>query len=225
MVDQIRLTDAGSLQLRRLPLPRSRLIHIRAALSAPEAETSLRPLVVADLLRRLVEWHGAQAVVTAPFAPPDLLRFNVHPPDVVLAPAPVDVLVGAVTSNALSLPVAPIIGIMPAREELALRLHLLNTPYTSPVVLDAASLTVADRRLARWRSWVASDAAAPSAAVPNGYAARLLDRAADDLDTRGILVLLDEIGSDGAVEPGGRFEFLVSADRLLGLDLAAGLWS
>jgi hypothetical protein len=219
------LRNARTGRRERLPIGGSRLLRIHVAAPASDLDTVLRPLLVADLIRRFAELQGAQAVVTAPSPVPDAAAFNVHPPQIAPAPAPADVLVGDLAAGALSVAPGPLTGSLTAAHPLAARLLLLSAPHAVSVAVDPVGAAIAAERLARWRGWVRRDAAAPSAALPAGYAATALERATDELDTASIVALLNEIGTDGSIARGARFEFFMWADRLLGLDLAAGLWN
>lgn len=222
----LRLRDAVSGELRDVGRRRSSLVGIRVAPGAGSAE-ALRRALVADLIRRVVELHGGQAAVTTTGAVPNLLPYNVHPPTADLPPSTPDVVVGDAYPGSLSVAVGPVsdLDAGDARDPVALRLLLLSAHHTSPVVLRSSVLVKAAHRLAGWRELVRRTAAAPSGAIPAGYAARLLARADDDLDLRGVLDLLEEIAADASVADGARFELFLYADRLLGLDLTLGQWT
>jgi hypothetical protein len=199
------LRNARTGRRERLPIGGSRLLRIHVAAPASDLDTVLRPLLVADLIRRFAELQGAQAVVTAPSPVPDAAAFNVHPPQIAPAPAPADVLVGDLAAGALSVAPGPLTGSLTAAHPLAARLLLLSAPHAVSVAVDPVG--------------------GAGAGLPAGYAATALERATDELDTASIVALLDEIGTDGSIARGARFEFFMWADRLLGLDLAAGLWN
>lgn len=219
----LRLRDAGSRELRTVPLAGRRRVSVAWVPSPAGRSGALRPALTADLIRRLVELRGGQAVVSASELS-DLLRYNIHPADRGVPPAAADVVVGAVMSGRLSVAVGPISGpALVGGDPLALRLLVLAAPHAAPVVVDRAGVAAASTRLAGWRRVVVWGAAVPSSSIPPRYVGELHERACDDLDTPGLLDLLDRIASDDDVSPGSRLEFLLYADRLLGLDLAAGL--
>lgn len=216
----LRLRDAASGELREVGRSRSSLVRIRLV---PGAGTQvLRRAVVADLIRRVVELGGGQAVVGAGGPVPDLLSYNVHPADPDAPEGPDDVVVGADSGGAVSVGVGPVSEPDTRVDPLALRLLLLSTPHAAPVVLHPAAAARAGERLSIWRDLVRRTASVPSAPMPTAYQTRLLAMARNDLDIGGVAALVDEISGDPSAE-GARFEFLMYADRLLGLDLAAEL--
>jgi hypothetical protein len=222
----LRLRDAGSGTLRAVPVDARRLLSVAWAPTAADLLNTLRPALVADLIRRVVELHGAQVDVRTSGDVPDLLPYNVHPATPPLSPGAADVAVGAAAPGRVVVEVGPAIGPeLRAADPLALRLLLLAAPRATAVVVDAEGLAAASLRLAGWRQIVVRDASGPSAAIPPRYLGALHARAADDLDSPGLLDLVDRIAGDDDVRAGSRLEFLLYADRVLGLDLAAGLGS
>ena len=103
-------------------------------------------------------------------------------------------------------------------DPLAIRLALLSFPYYRPADLTEDMLAQARLTLARWRRRVAEWAQSPSRPAPAPVANRL-KAAFDDLDTAAALALLRGLEPDDDVPPGAKFETLVYADRILGLDL------
>lgn len=212
-----RVRDAATNEFAVLPRGVRILVAVDPGVSPPRAA------LVADLIRRVAELRGGQARVTATSALPDLMACNIHPA-AVAADDQADVVVGRVVPGRLCLDVAPVEGSLPdAVPPLAARLLILGEPYRRPVALDGPALVAAGERLDRWRDLVAAWAGFPSAAMPPPAVVAMFDRAGDDLDTPGVLGLLDRLAGDDGVSPGARFEFFVYADRLLGLDLAAHL--
>lgn len=217
----LRLRDAASGELRAVGRSRSSLVRIR--LVPGTGSQVLRRAVVADLIRRIVELRGGQALVSAAGPVPDLVPYNVHPTDPGLPEASSDAVVGARSGSAVSVGVGPVSDPDTWGDPLALRFLLMCTPHASPVVLHPAAVAQGAERLSAWRDLVRIAASAPSAPMPTGYRTRLLALARNDLDVGGVAALVDEIGGDRSVAEGARFEFLMYADRLPGLDLAADL--
>lgn len=222
---RLRIRNADFDELCEVPLPGRRPLSIAWAPTAPDLLNTLRPALVADLVRRLVELRGGQAAVHTAGPVHDLVRFNVHPASEPPAGG-ADIAVGAGAAGHLSVAVGPATAAVAGQvEPLAARLALLAAPHAAPVSVDAATLAAASLRLTRWRHLLVHWAGLPSAAMPTRYVAGLADRAADDLDIPGLLDLVERAAGDDGVPEGGRFEFLLYADRVLGLDLAAGLGS
>ncbi|MBD0421473.1 hypothetical protein H0H10_20320 [Streptomyces sp. TRM S81-3] len=107
----------------------------------------------------------------------------------------------------------------------ALRMALLARRRNVPVRLDAAVLGDARAALLRRRRAVADWARQPSRPVPDKVRDRLRAAWEDDLDTPGVLRILDEVASDPDLPDGARFEIHAYADRFLGLDLTRDLGS
>lgn len=214
-----RLRDAGTGELAVL----ARAVGVRVVVEPGRPSATLRAALTADLVRRVAELRGGQARVTASTPLPDLTAHNVHPAATV-GEENADVVVGEVVPGRLSLEVGPVEpeGSV-SGPPLAARLLLLGERYRRPVRLEPQRLAEGEERLRRWRDLVVEWAGFPSAGMPASYVEAMRDRAADDLDTPGVLALLDRVAADDQVPPGGRFEFFMYADRLLGLDLAAHL--
>jgi hypothetical protein len=216
----LRLRDTGTAT--RVPVPiggrRTRV------LIADGDGPVLRRALTADLIRRVVELEGGQADVRTSKDLPDLLAYNIHPAPLADPGWRPDVVVGSGTGVGPSLAIGGLFGAPPASADpLVVRLCLLTARHGDPATLDAAELGSASARLGRWRRLVREWADAPSGRMPAGHLADLLDRAADDLDTQGMLAVAEAAAGDESVPAGGRFELLLHADRLLGLDLAADL--
>ncbi|MFI5793870.1 hypothetical protein [Streptomyces sp. NPDC051677] len=112
----------------------------------------------------------------------------------------------------------------PAPDPAVLRLALLSTPRTEPVLLDAAVLGEAHDTLVRWRRAVADWARRPSRPVPEDVRGRLRTAWEDDLDMPEVLRVLRWVADAGPELPdGARFETYAYADRLLGLELTRDL--
>ena len=185
----------------------------------------LRRAFTADLIRRVVELEGGQADVrTTTHLPDDLMAYNIHPAGLADPGWRADVVVGSRPGIGAVLEVGGFHGDPPASaDSLVVRLLLLTARRADPVTLDAGALATARARLSGWRRLVREWADVPSDRMPTGHLADLLDRAGDDLDTPGMLAVVAAAATDDSVPVGGRFELLLYADRVLGLDLAADL--
>lgn len=105
------------------------------------------------------------------------------------------------------------------RDPAAVRLALMSAPYGDAVDLNDADFVSACETVTRWRRLVGVWAESPSRPIPEGIA-RQVGSAFRDLDMVPVLALLRDLASDEAIAPGARFETIVFADRVLGLDLA-----
>ncbi|MGW0826893.1 hypothetical protein [Streptomyces sp. NPDC002845] len=215
----LRITDArtgGPIEVRR------GLTRVQAQVPGSDT-TSLRVLLVADVLARALELSGTPVFTVA--APPPELReradaLGIHPaeptatgggqvlhvtgPDV---PSPSGIHVEVAPASAPAGPATP------------LRLALLAHPRHSPVDLDAPALAEAEETLARWRKAVATWATRPSRPIPEAVHQDLRAAWEDDLDIPAVLAVLRRVESAGDLPDGARFETYAYADRLLGLDL------
>lgn len=112
-----------------------------------------------------------------------------------------------------------------ADDLLAFRLAVLAVPYQERLVLDAAELSRAAATLDRWRSWVAEWADHPSSPIPRDTAHQVYGALADNVDVAGVFAILERLSGDPAVSDGAKFETFVHVDRILGLDLPRYLGS
>ena len=166
---------------------------------------TLRPWVVADLLRRTGDLSGLRVRVTSDGpAPSWLSRANVHPP-VDGAPVADLHLAGRVAEDEAA----------PGGDLLAQRLRVLLTPYGEPTAGGDAA-----QHLTAWRSQVAQWAELASAPIDEAARADLLAALREDLDSPRALRRLARVADDPALPGGAKFETFAWADRLLGLDLA-----
>jgi hypothetical protein len=210
------------------------LLRVCASLGDSSWLDGARVLVVADVLRRVVEdVHGGQAllgVLAGSSTPPMAEPLSVRAPSVVAASmeeitarlgGPVDLVVGQQDSspNLLVGPV-PAVEALDDDDPLAVRLVLLGARYAEPVSVTASTLGQAAETLrarrARVREW-AEHPSAPMPAKPIEHARAALD---DDLNVPAVLDVLDAVAHDDAVAPGAKFEAFVFLDRVLALDLA-----
>ncbi len=93
----------------------------------------------------------------------------------------------------------------------AIRLALLDKHYRSDWEWTEAKLTTAIDRLQAWRTWAAQPAGSETELLQ-----RMRERLADDLDTRGVLNLIDG-QVDQETQPSETS--LAAIDALLGIDL------
>jgi hypothetical protein len=207
--------------------------------------TSLRLLLLADLVARTAEVQGVQSAVAVVFArtvPQQLTEFEraatwlgIHPPATrITLPqseqspgGPLDV---HVTTGAADFGAAGIVlrcgalgvdadAVRADDNMLALRLALLCVPHAQDAKLAGTDLASAIDKLANSRELVARWAESPSRPMPDRIAGAL--RAAfDDLDTKLAIRLLRDVVDDPGIAPGAKFEAFAFADRILGLELA-----
>ncbi|CNG67190.1 cysteinyl-tRNA synthetase [Mycobacterium tuberculosis] len=187
-----------------------------------------RTLVVADLLRRVVQRSGRRVrLVTAPLAAGgDHADYSVASVEVRTEPLPdADVYVTAGEQvDALCLVVPAETGGKPP-DALVARLAMLEVPYREPVDLADARLTAASKRLDAWRGKVAEWATSPGRPMNREYANQAEAALADDLDTPGALAVLDRLAADPDVPPGAKLETFIHLDMLLALGLVAAIGS
>jgi hypothetical protein len=219
------LMDARTGQPRPLAAPGTR------RLLAAYCPGSLRAALTADLIRRTGERHNLVVTVVTHTCdasePPDLMRFNIHPPTGVLPPdtAPdVHVLrpgdTGPWPAGRIDVPVGDDPGtalVAAGGDPLALRLAVLARHRTGA---PPTSVAEAWARLTELRRDVAPAAESPSAPMPASRIAAIHRAVDDDLDTPRALILMEALRGDPEVAAGSRFEALVHLDRTLGLDLA-----
>jgi hypothetical protein len=202
----------------------------------------LRVLLVADVLTRIAELQGLQAVtVLAADSPPpagldeDLSALGIHRPAVLASRADAGALLGGsahvhVATGAAGSGQAGdavLIGVG-AVQDLTRRaacgnrgdlLALLSCPYRQPVTLTQAALADTAELAGRWRHRVAGWASQPSWPVPAEAAAAIRDAVDDDLNTLAALDLLHGVESRPDIPAGAKSETFLFVDRVLGLEL------
>jgi cysteinyl-tRNA synthetase len=104
-------------------------------------------------------------------------------------------------------------------DPLALRLTFLSRRPGEQQDLTWDALAGADQALRRWRELVAEWAESPSKPMCAEVTAQFGAAFDDDLDTSAALRALDQLARDPEIPPGSKFESFMNADRLLGLDL------
>jgi hypothetical protein len=187
-----------------------------------------RTLVVADLLRRVVQRSGRRVrLVSTPLAAggdyTDYAVASVEVLDEPLADADVYVTAGEPV-DALCVTVPAETGGKPS-DALTARLAMLEVPYREPVELSDARLTAAAERLDAWRGKVAEWATSPGRPMSREYADQADAALADDLGTSGALAVLDRLAADPDVPPGAKLETFIHLDMLLALGLVAAIGS
>lgn len=218
----LRLRDARTGSLTPV-LPSSGGV-LRVHVNAP----GVRPLLVADLLRRTVTvFHSWRCLVTAIETAAAAEVLNIHPSGAMPENGHADLLVGTVAPTEASIEVGsftldPHVDI---REPLALRLALLDSAHHEPVEFGRAPIAAAEETLKRWRFAVATWAKSPGAPIPPDYRQRFVDALEENLGTAAAFQVLREIEADESVAAGAKFETFAFADRLLGLDLASEIGS
>ena len=226
-------------------------VPLRVCVHGPAGGTwsgppDLRVLLVADVLTRIAELQGMEAitVLAADSAPPagfdeDLGALGIHPPAVLASCAeargmlggPAHVHVARIAPGSGDGEGGVLIGVGPVEDLtqwaaggdrgdlLALRLALLSCPYREPAKLTQAALADAAESVAQWRRQVAEWAGEPSRPVPAEAASVIRDAFDDDLDTVAALDLLRSVGSRQDVPAGAKFETFLFVDRVLALEL------
>ncbi|MEU6350789.1 hypothetical protein ABZ896_15845 [Streptomyces sp. NPDC047072] len=201
--------------------------------------TSLRVLLVADLLVRALElggtpvWSlltgeheqaelhaGAAALGIRPFED----RRDVGPGWGEAQIIHVVRADGTAPTDGVRVAVAPVEeAAVPAdADPTAVRLALLSVRRDRAARLDPAALGEARETLVRWRRSVAAWARHPSRPVPEEVRGRLRTAWEDDLDVPEVLRELRRV-EEADVPEGARFETYAYADRLLGLELTRDL--
>ncbi|MFC9125292.1 hypothetical protein ACFT4A_00405 [Streptomyces sp. NPDC057099] len=222
----------------------------RVEVHAPDFDTtSLRVLLVADLLVRALELGGTpvwalltggrrQAELRAGAAALGIRPFE-DSPDVSAGLGEAQVIhvavEGGTATDGVRIDVAPAQPDIPdpsahpdtrdGADPGVLRLALLARHHSAPALLEAAALDEARDTLARWRGAVARWARLPSRPVPDEVRRRLRDAWEDDLDLPRVLDILHDVETEPELPDGARFETYAYADRLLGLDLTRDLGS
>ncbi|MFE9836942.1 hypothetical protein ACFYP4_17725 [Streptomyces sp. NPDC005551] len=191
--------------------------------------SSLRVLLVADVLARALE-IGGTPVVTVADPPAELraraLELGIRPAEAPTAPGgrTVHVLRTHATAadgrpgtvDGIHVEVAPAHG---TAEPGVLRLALLARPRRDVVDVDDDTAARAGELLTRWRAAVARWATRPSRPVPEDVKRQLRTAWEDDLDVPAVLEVLHRVERADGLPDGARFETYAYADRLLGLEL------
>jgi hypothetical protein len=247
LLGMLRLRDArtgSSVMVASSPVP------LRVCVHGPASGTwsglaDVRVLLVADVLTRIVELQGLQAVTVLAADGPlpaglgeDLSALGIGRPAVLAScedaaallggPAQVHVARDAPgpgdAGDAVVIGVGPVENLtQPAADGnrgdlLALRLALLSCPYRQPVTLTQAALADAAGSAGRWRHRVAEWASQPSRPIPAQAATAIRDAFDDDLNTVAALDLLHSMESRPDIPAGAKFETFLFVDRVLGLE-------
>lgn len=231
------------------PASRVLLMHVHGveADDRPVRLDELRPLLLADLVRRMGERRRLRVLTFYDVEPPrdDILALNIRPQE---HPAPagadvrIDLHIGPAGCSAslngspgrwaltgrVGLPEKPDAAYpsdvsAAGLDPLAVRQAFLAVGYRSPIELTWAVLREADETLKRWRRRVAEWAESPSHPIDMDRATPVQRALDDGLDTPLALRLLTELGDDESVPPGSRFETFLHFDHILGLGLPADI--
>ena len=200
----MRLYDEKTGNVEDLTLARPGVVRIAST-------GELRPLLVADLIRRVAGHHRLRPIAIWAAAP-EAEELNVRPAELTSGEA--DVHVGG-TVGRCSLP--PLDG----RDPLAVRLALLMRHYRTDVDLSGEDLREADESLTFWRRQVAGWAESPGKALSRAYVDEAVAALDSDLDTPRVFPVLSRLADDASVDPGAKFETAIKLDMILGLDLVA----
>lgn len=204
----------------------------------------LRALVVADVLRRVVESHGRQVVaaVDRPELTDDQVKVLDRATAALGIPAPMtsgpspdiraDVAVhadgarpvgGAATPVAVAgVPGWPSDAGLPgaAGDAQTVRLAMLGQGHGEPAALTPDRLADAGDTLAAWRRGVADWSREPSKPLPGEIRTAARAALAADLDTPKVLDLLRHVAEAPGIAPGSKFELFADLDRYLALELS-----
>jgi hypothetical protein len=201
----LRLYDEKTGNVEDLTLARPGVVRISSA-------AELRPLLVADLIRRVASHHRLRPIgIWA--AAPEAEELNVRPAELTSGEA--DVHVGA-TVGRYSLHDG-----RDGRDPLAVRLALLTRHYRTDVDLSVDDLREAEEELTSWRRQVAGWAESPGKALNRAYVDEAVAALDSDLDIPGVFPVLSRLAEDADVDPGAKFETVIKLDMILGLDLVA----
>lgn len=210
------------------------LLRVCASLGDSSWLDAARVLVVADVLRRVVEdVHGDQVLLgvwTGSSMLPVAEPLSVRAPSVVAVSmeeitarlgGPADVVVGQ-QDRGPNLVVGPVSGAeaLDDDDQSAVRLALLGARYAEPASVTASRLGQAAETVREWRARVREWAEHPSAPMPGEPIGRALAALDDDLNVPAVLDVMGVLARDAAVAPGAKFEAFVFLDRVLALDLA-----
>jgi hypothetical protein len=183
----------------------------RAGVIRVSSAAELRPLLVADLIRRLSGHHGLRAIGIWP-AVPGAEELGVRPAELTSGDA--DVHIGDTVGRCV---LAARDGIDP----IAVRLALLGRHYRSDVTLSGTDLAEADSALTWLRRRVAGWAESPGRPPNREYVEEAVAALDADLDTPAVFPVLSRLAGDESVPSGGKFETVIKLDMILGLDLVA----
>lgn len=213
----LRLYDATTQAARELR-PGPLRIHVHGA--------DPRVHVTADVLRRVAIRRGHQVLIGHSGAVPDWdpAELNVQPMEWPAGDA--DLHVGAANGHDAAgghLAVAAAPPSWPrGADPQAVRLAMLSTHYRTPLDPGQAFDAPAER-LRRWRALVATWANSPGRPMSAEYVAEAGAAFDDDLDTAGVVALLDRLAGDPEVPPGSKFETFAHLDLILALDLVSAI--
>ena len=226
-------------------------VTVRLSSAQAAAPGDLRALVVADVLRRVVESFGPQVVMETGRPGPDgaraaeldraasalgVPRGTVGTADA--GAADVQVVADGATvppgaADGIRVAVGPVSGwprdaelpVDRAADPCALRLAMLRYGHREDADLGPDRLADAGRTLARWRQGVAAWSCEPSRPLPGEIRAAGRAALAGDLDTAAVLDLLDQVAEAPGIAAGAKFEVFSHLDRFLALELPRDIGS
>lgn len=105
----------------------------------------------------------------------------------------------------------------------ALRLALVQVPYSREIEMSGSMLEQAHAVVLRWRERLGLWSHHPSRPIPARWRAAALAALDDDLDVAGVVAMMAELEGDEAISPGAKFEAFAFFDRVLAVDLARDL--
>jgi cysteinyl-tRNA synthetase len=242
-----RLHDARTGRAEQIDPGPGRLLRLYAfgPAASPAHPGDLRPILLADLIRRNAEHRHGVSVLTCLVTDhddafrTDATAMNLMPAEQTVGAAqrsgtaadladPGEVIVdGRAPHHVLAGPVTfdgrhEGLGDLAERgfDPLALRLAFLSRRHGEPQDLAWDALAEADQALRRWRRLVAGWAESPSKPMCAEVTAEIAAAFDDDLDTPRALAALRSAEGDEQIPPGSKFETFAYTDQLLGLDLA-----
>ena len=207
----LRLYDEKTGNVEDLTLARPGVVRISSV-------AELRPLLVADLIRRVASHHRLRPIgIWA--AAPEAEELNVRPAELTSGEA--DVHVGATVGRCSLRDGRDGRDGDDGRDPLAVRLALLTRHYRTDVALSVEDLREAEEELTSWRRQVAGWAESPGKALNRAYVDEAVAALDSDLDIPGVFPVLSRLAEDPELPPGAKFETVIKLDMILGLDLVA----
>jgi hypothetical protein len=170
---------------------------------------SIRDILTADLVRRLLGLQRLRCVTYWESPDVDASALNIAPPSYgPLEPGSVDMFV---RTAPLRYP--------EGADPLPLRLAVLQRHYRTDVSLSDVDLQAASERLEEWRRVVAIGASHPSKPLSKEHVTSVVTALNNDLDTGSALTALERLAVDDTVPPGSKFETFAHLDQVFALDL------
>jgi hypothetical protein len=244
----VRLVDAGTGDEVAVGCRRGVGVRVRVVMSrsGPQSLDTMRVLLTADLVRRVLEQlHGLQVFVTLPGLDQcdhatrrhldshfSRLWIATPEPETMAPTRAVEVSVSGAGVTAhqpagARIAVGPVVLSSPEVaaevDPLAVRFALTAARYSGPLPLTAAVLDQAQTTIQRWRRRIAAWGEHPSAPMPSDVVASCMAAVDDNLDLPKLISILTGLEDNEAVGPGTKFETFLYFDRILACDLARNL--